>query len=106
MNIAIQALYRDGVFKPLDTAEGLVENQVLELTIRPLPPVTSNPAVMGGKPCIAGTRMPIDWVFQFLEHGYTLEQFLQLYPQYRRDQIVQAMEYAANAMGYSQPRLA
>jgi len=106
MDIAIQTIYRDGVFKSLDITKGLAENQVLEPTIRPLRAVTSNPAVMGGKPCIAGTRMPIDWVFQFLEHGYTLEQFLQLYPQYRRNQIVQAIEYAVSTMGYSQPKLA
>ncbi len=94
MGSAVRAIYQDGVFRPLETTEGVADNQVLELQIRPLPPVTSDPHVMGGKPCISGTRMPIDWVFQFLEHGYTLEQFLDLYPQYRRDQVQTAVRYA------------
>ena len=100
MGIAIRAIYQGGVFRPLDVAEGVADNQVLELQIRPLPPVTSDPHIMGGQPCISGTRMPIDWVFQFLEHGYTLEQFLDLYPQYRRDQVQTAVRHAIEKMGY------
>ena len=50
--------------------------------------------------------MPIDWVFQFLEHGYTLEQFLKLYPQYRRDQVEKAIRYAVEMMGYPELELA
>jgi uncharacterized protein (DUF433 family) len=100
MSIAIRAIYQGGVFRPLEAAEGVADNQVLELQIRPLPPVTSDPRIMGGKPCISGTRMPIDWVFQFLEHGYTLEQFLDLYPQYRRAQVQTAVRYAIEKMGY------
>ena len=60
MSTVIRAIYSNGVFEPLDVAEGLVDNQVIELEIHPLPPVTSNPRIMGGQPCITGTRMPID----------------------------------------------
>jgi len=101
----IRAIYKDRIFEPLETPRGLTENQVIELEIRPLPPVTSNPRIMGGKPCITGTRMPIDWVMQFLEHGYTLEQFLEQYPQYTREQVEAAVQYAVEAMGYSEPGL-
>jgi len=98
MTIAIRAIYRNGVFEPLDTMEGLVNNQVIE--IRPLPPVTSDPRIMGGQPCITGTRMPIDWVMGYLEAGRTLEQFLSDYPQYSREQVVAAIRYAIEEMGY------
>jgi len=103
MGIAIRAIYQGGVFRPLDVAEGVVDNQVLELQIRPLPPVTSDPHIMGGKPCISGTRMPIDWVLGYLEHGRTLDQFLEEYAQYRREQVLQAIGYAVKHMGYPDP---
>ena len=67
MSATIRAVYRRGLFEPLEAPAGLTENQVIELEVRPLPPVTRYPRIMGGRPCIAGTRMPIDWVFQFLE---------------------------------------
>jgi len=106
MSTAIRAIYRDGIFEPLDKTEGLADNQVIELQIRTLPPVTSDPHIMGGQPCITGTRMPIDWVFQFIEHGYTLVQFLEQYPQYSRDQVEKAIRYASETMGYRELEIA
>ncbi|HJW89027.1 MAG TPA: DUF433 domain-containing protein [Anaerolineales bacterium] len=105
MSTAIRAIYRNGVFEPLDEAEGLTDNQVIELEIHPLPPVTSNPRIMGGRPCITGTRMPIDWVMGYLEAGRTLEQFLSDYPQYNREQVVVAIRYAVESMGYTEVSL-
>ena len=98
----IRAIYKDRVFEPLETPSGLTENQVIELEIRPLPPVTSNPRIMGGKPCITGTRMPIDWVMGYLEAGRSLDQFLSEYPQYTRQQVTDAIRYAIGEMGYSE----
>ena len=100
MSTTIRAVYRNSVFQPLDTPKGLVENQVIELEIRPLPPVTSDPRIMGGKPCITGTRMPIDWVMGYLEAGRSLDQFLSEYPQYTREQVTAAIRYAIEEMGY------
>ncbi len=100
MALAIRAEYKKGMFRPLDRAEGLTENQVIELEIHPLPPVTSTPRVMGGKPCMTGTRMPIDWVMGYLETGRTLEEFLEDYPQYGREQVMAAIHYAVQHLGY------
>ena len=96
----IRAIYKDRVFEPLETPSGLTENQVIELEIRPLPPVTSNPRIMGGKPCVTGTRMPIDWVMGYLEAGRPLDRFLSEYPQYTRGQVMAAIRYAIEEMGY------
>ncbi len=101
MNTTIRAVYKKGVFEPLDAIDRLTENQIIELEIRSLPPVTSNPRIMGGQPCITGTRMPIDWVMGYLEAGRSLEQFLSEYPQYGREQVVAAIRYAVEEMGYS-----
>jgi len=100
MSTTIRAIYRDSVFEPLETPRGLTEDQVIELEIHLLPPVTSNPRIMGGKPCITGTRMPIDWVMGYLEAGRSLDQFLSEYPQYAREQVTAAIQYAIEKMGY------
>lgn len=69
----IKAVYNEGRFKVLDTIPTLVENQIVELSVRSLPPVTSYPNIMHGKPCLTGTRMPVDWLMGYLEGGYTVE---------------------------------
>jgi len=65
----------------------------------------SNPRIMGGQPCMTGTRMPIDWVMGYLEAGRTLAQFLSDYPQYNRKQVVAAIRYAVKKMDYAEVEL-
>jgi uncharacterized protein (DUF433 family) len=103
--MVIQAVYRNGVFEPLEETTDLADNQVVGLEIHPLPPVTSNTRTMGGQPCITGTRMPIDWVMGYLEAGRTLDQFLADYAQYNREQVVAAVRYAIEKMGYPEIEL-
>jgi uncharacterized protein (DUF433 family) len=104
MSATIKAIYRQGLFEPLEAPSNLAENQMIELEVRALPPVTSDPRIMSGKPCITGTRMPIDWVIGYLEAGRSLDQFLREYPQYSREQITAAIHYAIAKMGYPEPK--
>jgi uncharacterized protein (DUF433 family) len=39
-----------------------------------------NPEVMGGKPCIKGTRIPVDLILDNLESGQSSEDILEAYP--------------------------
>jgi uncharacterized protein (DUF433 family) len=50
--------------------------------------VTSNPKVMHGTPCFAGTRVAVQTFFDHLEAGYTIEGFLEQFPTVRREQVV------------------
>lgn len=50
--------------------------------------VTSNPNVMHGTPCFAGTRVGVQTLFDHLEAGYTLEGFLEQFPTVRQEQVV------------------
>jgi uncharacterized protein (DUF433 family) len=52
------------------------------------PIVTINPKVMHGTPCFAGTRVAVRTLFDHLEAGYTVEQFLEQFPTVRRDQAL------------------
>ena len=55
------------------------------------PIVTINPKVMHGTPCFAGTRVAVRTLFDHLEAGYTIEQFLQQFPTVRREQVIRLL---------------
>lgn len=42
--------------------------------------ITSDPGILGGKPIIAGTRIPVARVVHLLKEGYTIEAIHQEYP--------------------------
>jgi uncharacterized protein (DUF433 family) len=60
----------------------------------PNPPITSNPARMGGKPCFAGTRIPVHILFDFIEDGAPLGEFLTSYPDVSREHAIVVLELA------------
>jgi uncharacterized protein (DUF433 family) len=51
------------------------------------PVVTINPKVMHGSPCFAGTRVEVRTLFDHLEAGYTIDEFLEAFPTVRREQV-------------------
>jgi uncharacterized protein (DUF433 family) len=55
------------------------------------PIVTSNPNVMHGAPCFAGTRVAVQTFFDHLEAGYTIGGFLEQFPTVRREQVVKLL---------------
>lgn len=42
--------------------------------------ITSKLGVMGGDPCIIGTRIPVDVILYRLKEGYTLKDLHKMYP--------------------------
>jgi uncharacterized protein (DUF433 family) len=56
------------------------------------PIVTSNPKIMHGTPCFAGTRVAAQTFFDHLEAGYTVDGFLEQFPTVRREQVVGLLE--------------
>jgi len=57
--------------------------------------ITTNPKVMGGKPCIRGMRMTVGTVVGLVATGHTHEEILELYPYLEGEDIRQALSYAA-----------
>ncbi len=43
--------------------------------------IVSSPDILGGKPVIAGTRIPIDQILFLLKSGFTIEAINEEYPQ-------------------------
>jgi uncharacterized protein (DUF433 family) len=54
--------------------------------------VSTNPNVMHGAACFAGTRVTVQTFFDHLESGYTIDAFLEQFPTVRRDQVVRLLE--------------
>lgn len=63
--------------------------------MKQFPRITHDPAVMGGKPCIRGTRVTAGMIVKQMAAGCTLEQLLADYPYLKRDDIQAALAYAA-----------
>lgn len=53
-----------------------------------------NPEKLGGVPVFAGTRVPIQNLFDYLEGGESLEDFLEGFPPVSREQAVAVLEIA------------
>jgi uncharacterized protein (DUF433 family) len=57
-----------------------------------------NPHRVSGAPCFAGTRVPLKNLFDYLESGYTLKQFLDDFDGVTQEQAVGVIEAAQNGL--------
>lgn len=61
-----------------------------------------NPAVCGGKPVIRGTRIMVRNILGMVAGGYTVDRILESYPELTREDVVAALEYAAQVVDEEQ----
>ncbi len=57
--------------------------------------ITQRPETMGGKPCIRGMRVTVGMIVGQIGAGHSIEDILIDYPYLERDDILQALRYAA-----------
>jgi uncharacterized protein (DUF433 family) len=53
---------------------------------------------LGGTPVFVGTRVPLRNLIDYLEEGYTLDEFLDDFPSVSREQAIAALEAAHAAL--------
>jgi uncharacterized protein (DUF433 family) len=58
--------------------------------------VHSDPEILGGTPVFSGTRVPVKSLYDYLEAGDSLDEFLESFPSVTREQAVAALELAAD----------
>jgi uncharacterized protein (DUF433 family) len=56
--------------------------------------ITRHPDIMHGAPVFRGTRVPVQTLFDYLQGGETLENFLEGFPTVPRELALQALEEA------------
>lgn len=54
-----------------------------------------NPKILGGKPVIKGTRVPVYLILELLSAGYDFKRIMEAYPTLKEEDIKAAVEYAA-----------
>ena len=57
--------------------------------------ITFDPHVMGGKACIRGMRVTVSLVLNLVANGMNTEQIIEVYPYLEREDIRQALQFAA-----------
>lgn len=63
--------------------------------MEPLDRITLNPEVMSGKPCIRGMRVTVGMIVSQIGAGQSVESLLEDFPYLEREDIMQALQYAA-----------
>jgi uncharacterized protein (DUF433 family) len=69
-----------------------------EAMVPSLAVVHSDPDILGGTPVFVGTRVPVASLFDYLEAGDTLDEFLQQFPSVRREQAIAALDLARDTV--------
>ena len=60
--------------------------------------VHSDPDILGGTPVFVGTRVPVQSLFDYLEAGDTLDEFLRQFPSVQRTQAIEALKFARETL--------
>jgi uncharacterized protein (DUF433 family) len=60
--------------------------------------IVSNSQVLGGKPCVRGTRLSVEFLLELAASGATQNQILAQYPQLTSDGLAAAFRYAADVL--------
>ena len=62
------------------------------------PLIVSDPAVMMGKPVVAGTRITVDLILEKMASGETIEQILEAHPRLTRQSVLAALDFAKHVL--------
>jgi uncharacterized protein (DUF433 family) len=65
---------------------------------RAVPGITSRPGVLGGSPCVRGTRIPVYMILDAIDHYGTVDGALKSYPKLTKEQVRDAIRFAKSVM--------
>jgi uncharacterized protein (DUF433 family) len=57
-------------------------------------PISVSPEILGGTPVFSGTRVPVQTLFDYLEAGDSIDEFLDGFPSVSREQVLSFLELA------------
>ena len=57
-------------------------------------PINVDPEIMSGTPVFAGTRVPVDALFNNLSEGVSLDEFLDNFPTVTREQALRVLKFS------------
>jgi uncharacterized protein (DUF433 family) len=60
--------------------------------------INIDPETMGGTPVFTGTRVPIQSMFDYIETGETLQEFLENFPTVKKEYAIEVLEMAKKTL--------
>ena len=57
--------------------------------------IVSNPAILGGKPCIKGSRISVEFILELFASGASQDDIIKAYPHLTSEDIEESLRYAA-----------
>jgi uncharacterized protein (DUF433 family) len=60
--------------------------------------ITSDPVILGGKPCIKGTRISVEFVLELVASGASRDDIVRSYPQLTAEDVEEALNFAAQSI--------
>ena len=60
--------------------------------------ITFDKGILGGKPIIRGTRIPVSLILSLLADGMTADEILREYPHLKKEDLLAAIDYAAKVI--------
>ena len=74
---------------------GILDPAWKERNMRELNRITQQPGMMGGKACIRGMRVTVGMIVGQVGAGSSIDEILAEYPYLEREDVMQALRYAA-----------
>jgi uncharacterized protein (DUF433 family) len=61
-------------------------------------PIQQDPQLMSGVPVFAGTRVPVQTLFDYLIDGYSVPEFLDQFPTVTQDHVQQVLRFVQSCL--------
>ena len=62
--------------------------------------IVSDPRILGGKPCIQGTRVSVEMILEWLASGASRDEIVHSYPHLSADDVEEALRYAVQSVNH------
>ena len=60
--------------------------------------IVSDPGILGGKPCIKGTRISVEFILDLVASGGSRDDIVKAYPHLIPEDVEQAVRFAAESL--------
>jgi len=60
--------------------------------------IVSDPAILGGKPCVKDTRISIEMILEWVTSGASRDDIAKSYPQLTADDVEESLNFAAQSL--------
>jgi uncharacterized protein (DUF433 family) len=70
-------------------------NNFYILIMEPFKRITHSSSVMGGKACIRGMRVTVGMILEQVSSGNSIDEILEDYPYLEKEDVLEAIRYAA-----------